>query len=507
MRLVHLGRTPAARLPAIACTGPPSGTPAAPLRSVLGKGSRLPEARAARGIELLLEPFTVPLPAIPVAVDLRQVHAQPRDLPVLLLDARVPRIILTLGRVRTLGHTPPIGTGAPNLQSSNADLRRDPLNKDELTTALGPDFEKQLHRIWDRARSVDEVEAELRCLRESIEDRRQGLTRVQERTAGLIESRFDDSVQQVFRQIADELPATLAELDADLERVALGYLQAHGVPHTMTQHVSRKRLKIPASPRLPEPLSAGLTVAMGRAEGLQDGESLHVAHPLVLAALDEARASGQGTFSVRFRLTENAPEVLRDRSGARGRLALTRVSYRGFEREDRLVATAVFEDAEVLRPAKAALELVQMPCEDITPPAPVLSLTPDDLDEVVDEELFFDQAKAAQAENREFEKTIDQLDQYMEDRLLVLRRTREDTTVRLQQAEEKRAAALGADARAKAEGVRRRMETELEELEAQIERLIARDDDDFRKWKTHAHQRRYEPPHAARLFSLEFVIA
>ena len=354
---------------------------------------------------------------------------------------------------------------------------------------------------------MDEVEAELRCLRESIEDRRQELTRVQERTAGLIESRFDDSVQQVFRQIADELPATLAELDADLERVVLGYLQAHGVPHTMTQHVSRKRLKIPASPRLPEPLSAGLTVAMGRAEGLQDGESLHVAHPLVLAALDEARASGQGTFSVRFRLTENAPEVLRDRSGARGRLALTRVSYRGFEREDRLVATAVFEDAEVLRPAKAALELVQMPCEDITPPAPVLSLTADDLDEVVDEELFFDQAKAAQAENREFEKTIDQLDQYMEDRLLVLRRTREDTTVRLQQAEEKRAAALGADARAKAEGVRRRMETELEELEAQIERLIARDDDDFRKWKTHAHQRRYEPPHAARLFSLEFVIA
>ncbi len=53
----------------------------------------------------------------------------------------------------------------------------------------------------------------------------------------------------------------------------------------------------------------------------------------------------------------------------------------------------------------------------------------------------------------------------------------------------------------------RRMETEIEELEVQIERLIARDDDDYGKWKTHAHQRRYEPPHAERLFSLEFVIA
>ena len=376
-----------------------------------------------------------------------------------------------------------------------------------LTTALGPDFETQLHRIWDRARSVDEVEAELRRLRESMEDRRQELTRVQERTTGLIESRLDDSVQQVFRRIADELPATLAELDADLERVVLAYLEAQGVPHTVTQHVTRKRLKVPASPRLPEPLAEGLTVAMGRTEGLQDGESLHLAHPLVLASLDEARAAGQGTFSVRFRLTKNAPETLRNRRGARGRLALTRVSYRGFEREDRLVATALFEGAEVLRPADAALELVEMPCEDIAPPAPALSLTPDDLDEVVDEELFFDQAKATQAENDAFDKTIDQLDQYMEDRLLVLRRTREDTSVRLREAEETRAAALGADARAKADGVVRRLETEFEALEAKIERLNARDDDDYGKWKTHAHQRRYEPPHAERLFSLEFVIA
>ena len=232
-----------------------------------------------------------------------------------------------------------------------------------------------------------------------------------------------------------------------------------------------------------------------------------MAHPLVLAALDEARTAGQGAFSLRFRLTENAPEVLRDRSGARGRLALTRVSYRGFEREDRLVATALFEGSEVLRPADAALELVQMPCEDITPPGPALSVTQDDLDEVVDEELFFDQAKAGQAENDTFEKTIDQLDQYMEDRLLVLRRTREDTSIRVREAEERRAAALGADARAKAEGVLRRLEGELEELDAQIERLSARDDDDYGKWKTHAHQRRYGPPHAERLFSLEFVIA
>ncbi len=171
------------------------------------------------------------------------------------------------------------------------------------------------------------------------------------------------------------------------------------------------------------------------------------------------------------------------------------------------MATALFDDAEVLRPAEAALELVQMPCEDISPPAPALALTPSDLDEVVDEELFFDQADASRAEHDSFERTIDQLDQYMEDRLLVLRRTREDTTVRLHAATAARDAALGSDLRAQAEGVIRRLETELEELEVQIGRLVARDDDDYRKWKAHAHQRRYEPPQVERLFSLEFVIA
>ena len=108
MRLVHLGRTPAARLLAIACTGPPSGTPAAPLRSVLGKGSRLPEARAARGIA---EPFTVPLPAIPV-LDLKSPRS--REISRSFLT-RVPRIILTLGPSGPSAI--PASERAPNLQS------------------------------------------------------------------------------------------------------------------------------------------------------------------------------------------------------------------------------------------------------------------------------------------------------------------------------------------------------------------------------------------------------
>ena len=378
---------------------------------------------------------------------------------------------------------------------------------EELATALGPDFETQLNRIWDRARSITEVEKELRLLRESLEDRRRELELVRERTTGLIESSFDETVAQVFRRITKELPRTLAEFDKELERVVLAYLRANDIPHKVEKDRSRKIISIPASHRLPAPLSEGFAVTIGHAEGLEEGESLHIAHPLVRAALDEARDAGQGSFSVRFRLTKNAPKALHDRSGARGRLALTRVSYRGFEREDRLVATAVFEDAEVLRPAKAALELLRMRCEDVTPLAPALSLTHDDLNEVVDEELFFDQTESTQADRAAFDTALDQLDQYVEDRLLVMRRVRKDTSSRLRDAEEKRDAALGLDARAKAEARLRQLETDLNDLDAKIGRLTTRDDDDYNKWKAHAHRRRFEPPQAVRLFDLEFVIA
>ena len=378
---------------------------------------------------------------------------------------------------------------------------------EELTTALGPDFEQQLNRIWERARSIDEVEEELRRLRETMEERRRELERIREHTTGLIETRFDDSVQQVFRRIADELPATLAALDADLERIVTDYLLANRIDHATEVHEGRRLIRIPASERLPGALSAGLSVAAGHADALEQVDALHVAHPLVRAAIDDARRRGSGTFAVRFRLTAQAPEVLKQRRGSRGRLALSRMSYRGFEREDRLVATAVFEDSAVLRPAEAALELLHMQCDDLPAPLDDLAVTVDDLDEVVDEELFFDQAHAAHAEEQAFSRALDQIDQYVEDRLLVLRRGQREISDQLKHAEERRDAALGADARSRAEDRIGRLEQELSDADDQIERLAARDDSDYERWRSDVHRRRYEPPQAERLFDVEFVIA
>ena len=378
---------------------------------------------------------------------------------------------------------------------------------EELVSALGPDFENQLRRIWERARSVREVEDELRRLGETMEERRQDLEGVRKRTLGLIESGLDDSVRDVFRRIEGDLPHALATLDAELQRVLCGYLDTVGAPWGTDERDGLQLLHIGNSPRLPTPFSRGASVALGSVPQSVGMETLHLAHPLIKAAVAEARRSGSGPFRVRFELGPDAPAPLHTRRGSRGRLALTRVAHRGFEREDRLCVTAVFEDAEVLRPAEAALDLVRQPCTDIASFDTPLRVTADHLDEVVDEEMFFDQSSVASADQTSFEATMEQLDQYLADRALVLHRNREQHLKRLGNAERARDAALGADNRARADARARQAQQEVERLDTQIAQLAARNDHTYRRWKAHAHDRRYAVPETTRLLTAEFVIA
>ena len=172
-------------------------------------------------------------------------------------------------------------------------------------------------------------------------------------------------------------------------------------------------------------------MALGPARDLADIESLHPAHPLIAAAVAEARRAGAGAFRVRFRLGPHVAKELRQHRGARGRLALTRIAHRGFEREDRLSVTAVFEDAGVLHPAEAALDLLQQGCEDVGVFDPPLAVTAEHLDEVVEEELFLEQSAVAPADRSGFEVAMDQLDQFLADQVLVLRRARDERAKRL----------------------------------------------------------------------------
>ncbi|MCY3811793.1 MAG: SNF2-related protein [Gammaproteobacteria bacterium] len=378
---------------------------------------------------------------------------------------------------------------------------------EQLVSALGPDFENQLRRIWERARSVREVEDELRRLGETMEERRRELERVKKRTVGLIESGLDDSVRDVFRRIEGDLPDALATLDEELQRVLCGYLDASRAAWRADERNGLRLLHIGASAHLPSPYSDGASLALGSVPPSVGMETLHLAHPLIKAAVAEARQTASGAFRVRFELGADAPALLQARHGSRGRLALSRIAHRGFEREDRLCVTAVFEDAEVLKPAEAALQLIRQPCSDIPPLDVPLDVTAEHLDEVVDEEMFFDQSSAATADQASFEATMEQLDQYLADRTLVLHRNRERQLKRLANAERARDSALGPDSRARAESRVRQAEQEVERIDGQIAKLASRNDQTYRRWKAHAHDRRYTAPTVDRLLTAEFVIA
>ena len=377
-----------------------------------------------------------------------------------------------------------------------------------LVSALAPEFESQLLRIWERARSVREVEAELQRLSDDIEDRRQQLDQVRLRTAGLIESSLDDALHDVFQRIRGEVPQALADFDADLDRVLAAHLDALGVPWGAAERDGRRVLHIGASDRLPAEYQGGISVGVGEPpEGAGEMDSLHLSHPLIQAAVEHARSRCSGDFRVSFDLGPDAPRTLQERRGSRGRLALTRVTHDGFEREERLRVTAVFEDAEVLRPAEAALELLRQPCVDAPQFDPPLAVSAEHLDEVVDEELFFEQSAVGEAEQANFDTNMAQLDQFLADRALVLRRNLESQRKRLAAAERQRSAATGAEQRNKADARVRTVESALETVEREIDDLAARDHPVYRRWQAHAHQRRYHAPAMERLLTAEFVIA
>ena len=115
--LVDLRGARAARLPPVGRAGPPAGTPAAPLGSVLGEGGRLPESGSPRGRQLLLEVVDLPLQAVVLTPQslvaalqafvlvsqARAVALAPRPLPALLLRAWLP--FLTAIPSPLVGHT------------------------------------------------------------------------------------------------------------------------------------------------------------------------------------------------------------------------------------------------------------------------------------------------------------------------------------------------------------------------------------------------------------------
>ncbi|MBM4777535.1 MAG: DEAD/DEAH box helicase family protein [Archangiaceae bacterium] len=352
---------------------------------------------------------------------------------------------------------------------------------DVLVSALGAEFEAELARIYERARTIEEVNAEIRALREKVAEERKRFEETRSRTIGIIEQRFDEDVQHVFRLRRDAVPGSLAELDRDLSRVVLEFLRARQIAFTQKDGV----VEIPAGPKFPE----GVTVAIGSVEG---HTSLHLGHPLVASAVEDARQyTGGGAVSVKLK----APAKT-------GRLRLLKASFDGFERVELVIPVVAFADGQVLEQS-AALELLAQDLKDSKPPAQRV----DDatMQDAQDQALFVLQADVDQAEHRRFEAASLQAERFLDDRLLVLRKRKRTIEDRIDAAERRREGAVGSEARTDAEHSLKTATRELELVDARIAKLQQRDDQRYRTYLEHIQKRRYSPPRIEILVDVDVV--
>jgi hypothetical protein len=370
-----------------------------------------------------------------------------------------------------------------------------------LASALGAEFEAELRRIYDRARTLEEVTAELRALRDKVAEERARFEETHTRTASLIEDRFDQGVQQVFRLHKEAVPAALAELDRDLISVVLAYLDAKEIPYTRTSLPDVELLDVQPSLLLSEDLRGGVTAALGASK---QHTSLHLGHPLVVAAVAAARAPSPAMSAI-VTLPPDAPDALSACSGKRGRLRVVKVRFEGFECVELLVPVVLLEGGEFLPPALGDV-LLRSRFRDASSSAPPQAIPDELLDDAVDTTLFTLQSSIDAAEHARFERAQRQAERFVEDRLIVLKKRRRALVDRFEHAQARRDGVTGSEARTDAERAVLGAQIALDELEGAMARLERRDDPTFQTFQEHIHQRRYSPPRVERVFDMDVVI-
>jgi superfamily II DNA or RNA helicase len=372
---------------------------------------------------------------------------------------------------------------------------------ESLAGNLGAEFEAQLRRIYERARTLDEIERELRELRDAMDSRRRTFEEAQRRTEQVIRSRFDSSVRQVFARIQEELPRELAAFDRDLERVVVAYLDAVGASYELRRSDDSAELIVGSVPGATGPLADSVHVLIGNARTGSELRPLHLGHPLVQAAIADARAKG---MACRFAVRVDATIDLEPLRGRRGRLRLLKVEYRGFETAERLLPVVVLAGDTGPLPASLGEMILAAPMAD-APPGPV-EVSEEAMDDACDELLFADTGDASRGEEPRVARALEQIDRFVEDRILLIDRRREGERVRLAAAEAARDRAVGSDQRTRAEADLVASETEIERLDGELARLRARDDEVYQRWYERTHERRYRAPAVTRLADAELTI-
>ncbi len=373
-----------------------------------------------------------------------------------------------------------------------------------LVSTLGSEFEASLQKIYDRARTVDEIEQELRQLRDSVSAQRKAFEETMKRTANLIDTWLDESVRHVFRRIQEELPESLKSLDRNLQALLLRYLDRRDVSYRKLSGNGQTVLEIQAHASLPQGYGDGVTLVVGPVHELEEGEALHPGHPLIARAVDDIRQSTRQPVGIRIACPPGSP--LQCYRGKRGRLWLEKVIFNGFERNEQLLVVALLEgESQAIPPAEATALLQETEFRD-EPDLVPLSWPKRVIQDSLEEAVLEAQLEAGNREQQRFEKAAQQVERYLEDRLLVLNRQRLLLEERLERQRHERDSAISSQKRGDSEKKVQKTQAKLDALQQEIDQLSAREDENYQKWRQFAYDKRFHSPQRETLMEVEFVV-
>src|SRR5271163_3925228 len=275
-----------------------------------------------------------------------------------------------------------------------------------VVSALSLEFETDLRDIYNRSRTLDEVTREIAALRDKIDGRRDAYEKEYQRTSQIIESRFDEDVRKVFKRLREDLPEGLVQLDQDIADLVEGYLASRAIAHKRFEKAGRVVFEIAPGAELGAEIGGGRRFATGDARGLIDAEPLNLAHPLVRAAIADARAWPGG--SIELMLPRDATSDLAAMAGKVGILAVAMVDYAGFEPVQQLIFGGVVDGAPI--DLEVAARIARSKASDSQ--AVSVTVDPQELDDAIDEAIFVDQRETEKREQKHFELAIGQLERF-----------------------------------------------------------------------------------------------
>ena len=121
-------------------------------------------------------------------------------------------------------------------------------------------------------------------------------------------------MRKVFKRFREELPAGLLQLDRHIAGLVEGYLHSRGIEHTRTDADRRVVFDVAADADLPAQIEDVRRFATGDARGLTDAQPLNLLHPLVRAAIENARGWSGGSVELTLPADAGNPSVSRSGS-------------------------------------------------------------------------------------------------------------------------------------------------------------------------------------------------